>query len=86
MLVDDRTKVYAIFAENMLETTQSVGESNKLKGASYLINQNTKEEVKFLFGVFLDFFKKILQFNHLFVIIYSNTTVVVFEYNFYAVI
>ena len=34
VLVDDPTKGYAIFAENMLETAQSVAESNKLKDAS----------------------------------------------------
>ena len=34
VLVDDPTKGYAIFAENMLETAQSVAESNKLKSAS----------------------------------------------------
>ena len=34
VLVDDPTKGYAIFAENMLETAQSVAESNKLKEAS----------------------------------------------------
>lgn len=34
VLVDDPTKGYAIFAENMLETAQSVSESNKLKNAS----------------------------------------------------
>ncbi len=34
VLVDDPTKGYAIFAENMLETAQSVSESNKLKDAS----------------------------------------------------
>lgn len=34
VLVDDPTKGYAIFAENMLETAQSVAESNKLKNAS----------------------------------------------------
>jgi hypothetical protein len=31
VLVDDPTKEYAIFAENMLETAQSVAENNKLK-------------------------------------------------------
>ena len=34
VLVDDPTKGYAIFAENMSETAQSVAESNKLKNAS----------------------------------------------------
>lgn len=34
VLVDDPTKGYAIFAENMLETAQSVAKSNKLKDAS----------------------------------------------------
>ena len=34
VLVDDPTKGYGIFAENMLETAQSVAESNKLKDAS----------------------------------------------------
>ena len=34
VLVDDPTRGYAIFAENMLETAQSVSESNKLKNAS----------------------------------------------------
>ncbi len=34
VLVDDPTKGYGIFAENMLETAQSVAESNKLKEAS----------------------------------------------------
>ena len=34
VFVDDPTKGYAIFAENMLETAQSVAESNKLKEAS----------------------------------------------------
>ena len=34
VLIDDPTKGYAIFAENMLETAQSVAESNKLKDAS----------------------------------------------------
>ncbi len=34
VLIDDPTKGYAIFAENMLETAQSVSESNKLKEAS----------------------------------------------------
>ena len=34
VLVDDPTKGYAIFAENMLETAQSVSENNKLKDAS----------------------------------------------------
>ena len=40
VLIDDLTKGYAIFAENMLETAQSVGEgsplpqNNKLKDAS----------------------------------------------------
>lgn len=34
VLVDDPTKGYAIFAENMLETAQSVAENNKLKEAS----------------------------------------------------
>ena len=34
VLVDDPTKGYAIFAENMLETAQSVAECNKLKDAS----------------------------------------------------
>ena len=35
VLVNDPTKGYAIFAENMLETAQSVAESNKLKDASW---------------------------------------------------
>lgn len=34
VLVDDPTKGYGIFAENMLETAQSVAECNKLKDAS----------------------------------------------------
>ena len=34
VLVDDPTKGYGIFAENMLETAQSVVENNKLKDAS----------------------------------------------------
>jgi stage IV sporulation protein B len=34
VFVDDPTKDYGIFAENMLETAQSVAESNKLKEAS----------------------------------------------------
>ena len=34
VLVDDPTKGYAIFAENMLETAQSVAENNKIKEAS----------------------------------------------------
>ena len=34
VLVDDPTKGYGIFAENMLETAQSVLENNKLKDAS----------------------------------------------------
>ena len=34
VLVDDPTKGYAIFAENMLETAQGVAEENKLKDAS----------------------------------------------------
>ena len=34
VLVDDPTEGYAIFAENMLETAQSVLKSNKLKEAS----------------------------------------------------
>ncbi len=34
VLVDDPTKGYGIFAENMLETAQSVAENNKLKEAS----------------------------------------------------
>ena len=34
VLVDDPTKGYAIFAENMLVTAQSVAENNKLKDAS----------------------------------------------------
>ena len=34
VLVDDPTKGYAIFAENMLETANSVAENNKLKEAS----------------------------------------------------
>lgn len=34
VLVDDCTSGYGIFAENMLETAQSVAESNKLKDAS----------------------------------------------------
>ena len=34
VLVDTPTKGYGIFAENMLETAQSVAENNKLKEAS----------------------------------------------------
>jgi stage IV sporulation protein B len=34
VLVDDPTKGYAIFAENMLETAQGVAESKKLKEVS----------------------------------------------------
>lgn len=34
VLIDEPTKGYGIFAENMLETAQSVAESNKLKEAS----------------------------------------------------
>ena len=34
VLVDDPTKGYGIFAENMLETAQGVAERNKLKDAS----------------------------------------------------
>ena len=34
VLVDDPTKGYGIFAENMLETAQSVEEEQKLKEAS----------------------------------------------------
>jgi stage IV sporulation protein B len=34
VFVNDPTKGYAIFAENMLETAQGVVESNKLKEAS----------------------------------------------------
>lgn len=34
VLLDDPTRGYGIFAENMLETAQSVSESNKLKNAS----------------------------------------------------
>ena len=34
VLVNDPQKGYAIFAENMLETAQSVAESNSLKEAS----------------------------------------------------
>ena len=34
VLVDDPTRGYAIFAENMLETAQSVAEGNKFKEAS----------------------------------------------------
>ena len=34
VLIDDPTKGYGIFAENMLETAQSIAESNKLKDAS----------------------------------------------------
>ena len=34
VLIDEPTKGYAIFAENMLETAQSVAESNKFKDAS----------------------------------------------------
>ena len=34
VLVDDPTKGYGIFAENMLETAQGVAESNKLKDVS----------------------------------------------------
>lgn len=34
VLIDDPTKGYAIFAENMLESAQSVAENNKLKEAS----------------------------------------------------
>lgn len=34
VLVDNPTKGYAIFAENMLETAQNMAENNKLKNAS----------------------------------------------------
>ena len=34
VFVNDSTKGYGIFAENMLETAQSVAEENKLKDAS----------------------------------------------------
>ena len=34
VIIDDPTKGYAIFAENMLETANSVAENNKLKEAS----------------------------------------------------
>ena len=34
VLVDDPTKGYGIFAENMLETAQSVAEEKQLKEAS----------------------------------------------------
>ena len=34
VLVDDPTTGYAIFAENMLETAQSMGNENKLKDVS----------------------------------------------------
>ena len=34
VLVDDPTKGYAIFAENMLETAQSVADNNELKEVS----------------------------------------------------
>ena len=34
VFINDTSKGYAIFAENMLETAQSVAESNKLKEAS----------------------------------------------------
>ena len=34
VLLDDPTKGYGIFAENMLETAQSVSENNKLKDVS----------------------------------------------------
>ena len=34
VLVDDPTTGYGIFAENMLETAQSVAEEQKLKNAS----------------------------------------------------
>ena len=34
VLVDDPTKGYGIFAENMLETAQGIAESNKLKDVS----------------------------------------------------
>lgn len=34
VLIDDPTKGYAIFAENMLETAQSVAGEQKLKDAS----------------------------------------------------
>ena len=34
VFVNDPTKGYGIFAENMLETAQSVAESNKLKDVS----------------------------------------------------
>ena len=34
VLIDDPTKGYAIFAENMLETAQGVAEGNKYKEAS----------------------------------------------------
>lgn len=34
VLVDDPTKGYGIFAENMLETSQQVADEKALKGAS----------------------------------------------------
>lgn len=34
VLIDEPTKGYSIFAENMLDTAQSLAESNKLKDAS----------------------------------------------------
>ena len=34
VFVNDPTRGYAIFAENMLETAQDVAENNKLKDAS----------------------------------------------------
>jgi hypothetical protein len=34
VLIDEPTKGYGIFAENMLKTAQSVAENNKLKDAS----------------------------------------------------
>jgi stage IV sporulation protein B len=34
VLIDEPTKGYGIFAENMLETSQGVAENNKLKEAS----------------------------------------------------
>ena len=34
VLVDDPTRGYAIFADNMFETAQSVAESHRLKEAS----------------------------------------------------
>ena len=34
VLIDDATKGYGIFAENMLETAQNVAENSKIKNAS----------------------------------------------------